>query len=303
MGQHSVARFYLRPWTQNGELFYLNLKSGKIRRCGVRGVANEPLFYRLHELTAAEVELLRNALIEPFQEPMRTIQQRFLDMHLIPHKLKARAKGTHLDSSLRASLDEIIANLAESYHSKVESCLKPFIVSMLKGNTSFFLEADKAAAFLYAISVQFTRTNKVKQAMNLRLVGKYADCNPERVWSVASHLLAAAAGRSLYRDRQQFKLLVLDNNSGTPFITGDQPIINLDAPNSKEPPEKLEYFYPLSPTKAMLLLEASNPIKTEAISPIAANWYNILIAQNSHEQLFSDSEDYLRVISQLRHVA
>ena len=58
---------------------------------------------------------------------------------------------------------------------------------------------------------------------------------------------------SLYRRRDQFKLVLLDNETGVPFITGDQPIINVHAAGSEAPPERL--FYPLSPKRAMMLLE------------------------------------------------
>lgn len=296
MGQHSVPRFYLKPWTQNGELYYLNRTTGRIRHCGVRGVANERLFYRLEKLTPEEVDLIKRGLIEPCREPLRSIQLNFLRLYMFAPTLKASVDVNCIDPKLRSLLEDQIANAAEHYHKRIEDCLKPFIASMLKGDTNFYSDAKKVANFLYAISVQFTRTNRAKQAFDFKMSGKYGGCNPQRIWNVASHILATSVGHSLYIDRQQFKLLLLDNDTDTPFITGDQPIINLDADLSSKPPNKLEYFYPLSPKKAMLLVENSNPICAGSVSQIAVNHYNVLIAKNSYEQVYSNRSDYLETI-------
>ena len=51
---------------------------------------------------------------------------------------------------------------------------------------------------------------------------------------------------SLYRRRDQFKIVLLANETAIPFITGDQPIINVHATGS-EVPERPELFYHLSP--------------------------------------------------------
>ena len=42
---HYVPCFYLRAWTEGGRLYCL--KRGKIYQKGLRGVANERLFYKL----------------------------------------------------------------------------------------------------------------------------------------------------------------------------------------------------------------------------------------------------------------
>ena len=56
---------------------------------------------------------------------------------------------------------------------------------------------------------------------------------------------------SLYEERGKHRLVLLNNQTGIPFVTGDQPIINLHATFGKVPPESLEFYYPISPTRAM----------------------------------------------------
>ena len=103
----------------------------------------------------------------------------------------------------------------------------------------------------------------------------------------------------LYARRETFKVVLVENTTDVPFITTDQPIINVHGRNG-EMPEKLEFFYPLSPTKAMLLLEQSNGDHSDgSISALAVNRYNVLMLENSNEQVFSDSLDYLQSLSGL----
>jgi len=89
---------------------------------------------------------------------------------------------------------------------------------------------------------------------------------------------------------------LLDNDTDTPFITADQPIINLEATHTGKPPDRLEFFYPLSPRRAMLLLELLTRQNDFPISAVSVNHYNMMMVQNSYEQVFSNSEEYLSSI-------
>jgi hypothetical protein len=83
------------------------------------------------------------------------------------------------------------------------------------------------------------------------------------------------------------------------FITAEQAIINLlSHPGDLNHPEKVEFYYPLSPTKAMLYLEKSNPAHASdrSVSVDQAHAYNCLVVDHSGQQIFSNSEEYLRVI-------
>ena len=79
-------------------------------------------------------------------------------------------------------------------------------------------------------------------------------------------------------------------------------------PQSQSPtspsPDKLEFFYPLSPRKAMLIVESSNPAQIEpSLSAFAVNSYNVLMLRNSYEQVFSNSAAYLETMKKLSAIA
>jgi hypothetical protein len=104
---------------------------------------------------------------------------------------------------------------------------------MLAGNTDFYSDDEQAAQFLYALCVQFTRTKQAREAAVAQIGTDFHGCDVRRVMSVLSVLMATALGQGLYRDRKEYRLLLLDNNTDTPFITADQPIINLQATHAE----------------------------------------------------------------------
>lgn len=297
MGQHYVARFYLKAWSDNGEIYYLNLKRGTIVRRGLKGIANEKLFYRLHDLKKEELQFVERVAIDPSPEGLQAVQRNFINLFCLPPQMKKQVDGLQIDSHMRAALDDVIATAAENYHSRIENRLKSFLDSMLGGKIEFYSDRKQAGDFLYAICVQFMRTKRAREAALSRFGTTYNGCDVERVWSLLSHIYATSVGRSLYVERDKFKLLLVDNDTATPFITTDQPIINMHVSEAGASPAKLEFFYPLSPRKAMLLVETENNSHNESsLTEIAVNGYNVLMMKNSHEQVFSNSAEYLETI-------
>ena len=61
-------------------------------------------------------------------------------------------------------------------------------------------------------------------------------------------ILAVNMGLNLWLERSDSDIVLLQNDSDVPFITADQPIINLAAnPTETEPPTDWDLYYPLSP--------------------------------------------------------
>jgi hypothetical protein len=80
-------------------------------------VACERSFYRLHELSSDECRLIERALIDHSPPALQEVQRQFLALYTLPAKLK-RLKGVNTRFVNR--LDELISNLGEDYHQRVE---------------------------------------------------------------------------------------------------------------------------------------------------------------------------------------
>ena len=81
-----------------------------------------------------------------------------------------------------------------------------------------------------------------------------------------------------------------------PFLTGDQPIVNVNEDyDSTGKQRELELYYPLTPKLAMLYTRASSPLSSlsEAVDETQVRLYNRRIVENSYQQVYSNSAESL----------
>jgi len=136
-----------------------------------------------------------------------------------------------------------------------------------------------------------------------------ASSNPmERFKSLARRIVripkeqSDAAEREYRKDKEAKRrpLILLENETDVPFITGDQPVINLLSPGTGEPPKLLAFYYPVSPQLAVILDEASERTGYAA-RPVSAHHVialNRRIQAAAHAQVFGSSRDVLNSLSQ-----
>jgi Protein of unknown function (DUF4238) len=259
------------------------------------GVACERFFYRFQDLTPEELRLIEKLFSDHPSEALKAAQRDFMSLYSLPTKLR-RLLASDAKSTLVSALDRVIAEGEEDYHQKIEDNLLGFLERMLAGSTDFYSDNEQSAKFLYALCVQYTRTKKVREAVVDLTGSDFRGCDVRRMMSVLAPLMAMAVAQSLFIDRDKFKPVLLDNDTDTPFITADQPIVNLQHTQTGKPPERFEFYYPLSPKKAMLLLESSSKRGDFPLSAVSVNNYNVMMVKNSYEQIFSNSEEYLSSI-------
>ncbi len=253
------------------------------------------VFYRLQDLTLSELRLIEEFFGKHPSEPLKAMQKQFMATYVLPTRLRSQL-GRDADPKLLSVLERVIAQGQEDYHQRIEDDLLVFLRRMLAGDIDFYSDSVQAASFLYGICVQYTRTKRTVEA-SIDVIGpEFNGCDVRRVMGALSPLMAMAVGHSLFIDREKFKIVLIDNDSDTPFITADQPVVNLQAGYTRKPPEKFELFYPLSPKKAMLLLETSSKRGEFPLGAFSVNSYNMMMAKNSYEQIFSNSEEYLNSI-------
>jgi hypothetical protein len=120
-----------------------------------------------------------------------------------------------------------------------------------------------------------------------------------RIANPLVHMVAVNVGLSLYAERHNHKFILIDNPSKVPFVTADQPLINLSAnPSNGDPPANFDVYYPLSPTKALLVLGPSsqNVPPDTTVDARYAEIMNLRIASHSYRQVFAKSHQQLETI-------
>jgi hypothetical protein len=308
---HHTPRQYLLPWADADECIAW-YGYGKVDRSGLTVVGGENDFYKLKELTVPDIDCIK-LFIDGLPELGRKGHKRFLKMYVLPTRLKNRLEqhvmesGKEMDEAQLAEarhlLDVAISNFNENYHASIERRFWPYLELIKKCDFSFCEDPTKATEFFHGISVQYMRTKAVKRRALHKINALFDDM--ERVWDVLSHILAVEMGRSFFVDRRNFKILVLDNDTRVPFITSDQPIINmLSDPRDFNAPERVELYYPLSPTQAMLYLEKSTPTAgiSRNVSIDGAHRYNRMMLDHSGLRVFSNSEEYLTFLKECADV-
>lgn len=264
------------------------------------GLANERDFYRLQELTQNEINFIEKVAIENSPEILKQINMNFLNGFTEIYKLRNELEKKGLnDEEIDKKVDEQINNLEEDYHSRIEGISVKYIEQILQRDISFFETEDGRPEFLYYLCNQYMRTKKMKQNV-IQSTSYQTKINVDKMWNVLRHIYAINVGFNLNR-QDEYRLILLNNITSLPFITGDQPVINTFAvsKNISDPVDNLELYYPVSPTIGLLITrseEYKDKTQVDIIDVNKIDQYNSYILEESHEQIYSNSEQVLKDI-------
>ena len=295
--QHHTPRQYLLAWADADErvAWY---GYGKVIRSGLTVVGGEDNFYKLKELTVPDIDCLKLFIDGLPRDMGKAGYKRFLEMYTLPTRLKRHLEERGItDPEARKAVDVAISNLNENYHAAIERNFWPYLEAIKNRDFGFHEDPSTAGEFFHGLYVQYLRTKAVKERACKK--GNVLFDDMERAWDVLTHILAVEAGASFLLSRREFQIVVIENHTQVPFITSDQPIINMLSPGGGwDVPEKIELYYPLSPTQAMLYLEKSTPIAgiSQSVSIDEAHHYNMMMFDHSAFRVFSNSEEYLRML-------
>ena len=131
----------------------------------------------------------------------------------------------------------------------------PLLTRIKSGDTGFYFDDKECVDFIYFVCTQYMRT----KAIRIRAIERLKqNCRMDitHIWNLMSYLFAVNIGFGLYNERRRRKLVLIENRTEIPFITGDQPVTNLLG-NGVTPPELLVLYYPISPTIALVLGEVN----------------------------------------------
>jgi len=290
-----VWRHYLRPWATSEKIWCL--REGKIFNSNLMGVAQERDFYKIKKLTNDELEFVRKLIKSPYSKEDAELNEGWLKMFQMPFELEgAFKKNQPNNDKINDLINTQIHNFEEDFHSQIESEGIAHLDALLSRDTSFYDETKNRMSFLFFISLQYLRTKKIQKNVG-NSVASICPINFENIWPVLRHVYATQIAKSIYMQKDKYRLILLINQTGAPLITCDQPIINTYAVESgiTEEVDKLEFYYPLSKDLAILVTEE---IKYSKSKSYFLNFedvvnYNKAIKTCSNEQIFSSCRESL----------
>jgi hypothetical protein len=292
---HHVWQHFLKSWTTNSAIWCL--QNDRTFATGTPAVAVEKDFYKLQKLTPEDITFIKT-LFDSGHPLSKRNHADLLNKLMLPFQIAEQVKDPLRRAKMDLYLDDYASNVLEDYHAGVEALFIPSLDSALNADLGFYTEDERCIPFLYYLCTQYMRTKGIKErAIELCNTDKSADLS--RVWNVLIPMFASNIGASLFLERRQRKLILVNNRTDVPFITGDQPAINLKG-TRPHLPDKLSIYYPISPKLALLLADVDEepPFPVEGLTATEASTLNGMVFEASYKQVFAQSEKSLNA---LRH--
>lgn len=298
--QHYVWQKYLEPWGKDGQIVCLRNKKN-ILRSNPRNVASQRYFYKINSLTLNDCKLIHSLFISNKPEPMKNVLEGWIKpVEEFFQIYDSAAKHGKVEHSVEASIELELKNLLEELHTEIESAGMSGLCKVQSGDVSFLSECKDAsleddADFIMYLCFQYFRTKKMKQNVKDGL-GEYAlmFTNFDNAFNLFVPILSTLLGHSLFNliKSKDLYCYLLENASEIPFITGDQPIINIHASlNKYDESTDLALYYPLSPTVSLLITKEQ--IWNIKCSIERVKEYNDMVERQSLELIFANDESAL----------
>jgi hypothetical protein len=289
---HHVWQHYLKTWTIDGGIFCL--QDGRIFATGTRVVAVQKDFYKLEHLTREDVALIK-LLFEKSNPHSKQANADLLNQLMIPFQLLERTADPAQRAMIAKYVDEYASDVLENYHARIEADFIPILQCALRSDLSFYHD-ERCIPFMYFLCTQYLRTRGIKErVLNPPPGRQFFDMS--RIWNVLIHMFATNSAGSLYVERKRRKLILVNNRSAVPFVTGDQPAINLKG-TRPEAPERFSVYYPISPQLALILADIDEQplFPAEGLTDAQASYLNKRLATASYKQVFAKARASLKAV-------
>ena len=271
---HYVWANYLLNWSDNNRDIYYLTESKKIAFDSCKGIAQQKDFYKISALTNDQIEVIRQISRNSPPELQYLHEQLLISFLTQQHLEFVYTSSKVKDEDTELFIKAFKNNAIENLHSNHEDEIKKIISSLKNRDLSILDDVFNLAKFLEFVAQQFTRTKSVKSNYMAQQQHKNgpSDKHKEKlvndVWWFISYMLGMNIGYSLFCGRENYHFVLLINESEVPFITSDQPVINVKSefiPDSRLD-DALNLFYPLSPTIAFYISRKNYPPPKDIIS-------------------------------------
>ena len=300
---HHVWADYLRRWTYNDrDICYTKTKGG-LACDSVRGIAMKRDFYQTTHLNSEQVRLIRR-LSKMSPDHLHLQHMKHLNDFLKLQNLEDLYRKSAIEHEEAEKMFHALkCNWMENLHLSHETHARPILKAMAFGDISVLKNKQSMARFSAFIGQQFCRTKNFKDICCLPNLDQYDDLHKklvdtmEHAWWFVSYIFGINIGASMFFCRHDETHSLLINSTDTPFITSDQPIINVHEclkDDEIKPPEFCDFYFPISPTVAYINCQSAQfPSGKIEVDYQTVNELNIKIAKQANDHIFGKNEDDL----------
>ena len=287
--QHYVWRHYLEAWKQEKGIINC-LRDGKIFPANPKNVMAERDFYKLPQLTKADVEIFEFFMQATPPELKEVNLNLIKNLAFLTNANDLIQSQEGIPEAVRLDSQATIIEAEEKLHEQIESDALPVLEELRQKQTNFLCNDKTAISFFHFIAHQYCRTKRIRESVG-EILYSFPNRDCSHLQNLLCHCFANNMGASLFFDRSEFDIVFLDNTTDLGFITGDQPMVNLMGTRNGTPPEEIALYYPLAPDLAFILLPREYKLCSMNIDMIKE--LNDLIRWESKNFLVSNSTTVL----------
>jgi len=252
-------------------------------------IAQERDFYSPSPLTETDEHFLRmdaartrrGDIIELVEEEISLRREMFATLE------DAKRRG---DSERATVVEALVHNSEERYQGMIEQAGAEVLDALVRGDIAWASADATWRDFCLFFTTQYLRTKRIQESLraNLESQAQRLGYSVDRVWSISRLVDGARFADGVHRNTS---LVLIESPDAIEFITGDQPTFNAKAPTVSPSgiSEEHEFFYPVSPKRAVLLIDGqprSQPCMRKATASEVEK-YNQVIRNVSLEQVFA----------------
>ena len=304
--QHYVWRYYLSPWTSNEETdgHICCLMDNKIFSTALVGIGNQRYFYKVPNFTERQIQLAKlcNESLSN-DSNLKKANEKWIEVFQLPLAVIKQSSIFIPTNEVNEFYEYMRNNTGESYHSMIEQFAIKQLVLLKSHDCSFLNNDEGKGSFYFYLANQFTRTKRMRDKVLESIAndrnkpeGYSLDSEDEKILDFFAKIFVST-NLSFALTNKGFRITFLDNNSELPFVTGDQPVINTYADYSNNTmPEKLAFYYPLTPKLAILVHnESQSALNRDALtlSSEQVDLYNKMIVTASLQQIYANDQTTL----------
>lgn len=249
----------------------------------------------MFDLTDAEKNYLEHVIRSLPNAWARDTCRLFVKIFTFGEELRRQLDKPGLKEEERTEIEQKIEyverSIVELYHGAIEHEGDPLLARLRSRDASFWDNEKESCAFAAFIATQYLRTAKMRDVFIN--ISRPPSVNLERVWPILHQFKTTEIGAALHEARSRYRAIIIENATQIHFITGDQPVINLNPTNID-----MKLYYPITPTCALLL--TADPFEhPRSVSIREAEWLNREIYRWSLDQLYGVDLDYLKWVCNL----
>ncbi|MGY3297329.1 hypothetical protein ACVWY1_001759 [Pseudomonas sp. TE6288] len=305
--QHHVWANYLLRWGNGTNNVHYTSKTGKLSYDSVRGIVVDDYFYKITHLSDENIEVIKY-ISRRSADFMQKVHMESLDNFITVQRLEEEYRKLDVDDDkINHALHALKCNMLENLHSSYEAGAQAKLSALADGDVEVLNDPESMRELLLFMGHQFARTKTCREAaIRIAMTSEVDEAMSKAMshaWWFISYMYGMNIGANLYRRLNSSTHALLINGSGKPFITSDQPIVNVYPQISEAgftEPEKVDFYYPISPGVAFIVCESKRFASgRQSIDVSVADEFNAKIAAQSLKHIIGDSKEAIKPYSKL----